>query len=230
MLTISRGRSQVTRINGVSSGKANVEYGVPQGSLVGPIGFSINVNDMPDHGELETDLFADDSNQYTIGDNVDEVMRKIQKHANDISIYAKDNSLTIHPGKSQILIMSKDKFIGPLPNVTLKGEHVNVVEKAKCLGVLIDNTMSWEPHTNSICKSFSQKLKNLYKMNRLDKSTLKTIYHTGILPSILYGIIIWGNCAEHLLDDIEKIHIKAARYIERIKKQTPDSEVLSSAN
>jgi len=107
-----------------------------------------------------------------------------------IDQYAKDNSLTIHPEKSQILIMSKESFIGPLPNTCLNGKNIKVVEKAKCLGAEIDNKMSWASHTENICKSFSIKLKNLYKMNSLDKTTLKTIYNAGILPAILYGILI----------------------------------------
>ena len=51
----------------------------------------------------------------------------------------------------------------------------------------------------------------------------------GISPSVLYGILIWGNCATHLLDDVEKIHIKAARFIEKIKKSVKDSDVLARA-
>ena len=51
-----------------------------------------------------------------------------------------------------------------------------------------------------------------------------------MLPSVLYGILIWGNCAKHLLDDVEKIHIKAARFIEKIKKNVKVSDVLSCAN
>ena len=57
-------------------------------------------------------------------------------------------------------------------------------------------------------------------MDRLDKSTLRTIYNTGILPPVLYGILIWGNCTQHLLDDAEKIHIKAACHVKCIKKTT----------
>ena len=67
-------------------------------------------------------------------------------------------------------------------------------------------------------------------MNSLDKGSLRKIYNAGILPSVLYGILIWGNCAEHLMNDIEKIHIKAARFVERISKRVPDTSVLEVAN
>ena len=66
--------------------------------------------------------------------------------------------------------------------------------------------------------AFSNKIKKLYKMNSLDKVTTDDI----LLPSVLYGILIWGNAADHLINDIERIHIKAARFVERISKSIPD--------
>ena len=65
-------------------------------------------------------------------------------------------------------------------------------------------------------------------MRQMPKSTLSTIYFQGILPSVLYGIIIWGNCSASLMNSIEKIHIRAARFINRLKKSIPYSAVIST--
>ena len=222
MMDYLTGRSQITKVNDIISSEASVEFGVPQGSILGPQCFSTYVDDLSDVGEEELDLYADDSETYTIADTVDEAMINLQRQADQISNYSVDNCLTIHPDKCQILILSKHKFIGPLQPVKINNKVIEVTEKTKCLGVMLDNRLSWGPHTEVVCKSFSTKLRNLYKMNSLDKLTLRTIYNTGILPSVLYGILIWGNCATHLLDDVEKIHIKAARFIEKIKKSVKD--------
>ena len=64
----------------------------------------------------------------------------------------------------------------------------------------------------------------------MPKSTLSTIYLQGILPSVLYGIVIWGNCAPTLMNSIEKIHTRAARYIHRVKKSTPNTEIMKLVN
>ena len=204
------GRSQKTRVNGVESNEAPVEYDVPQGSLIGPTCFSFNVNDLSWNSPAH-------------------VLNNIQNHANMVNEYSCENSLTIDPKKCKIIILSKQKFIGPLPCVKINDNNIDIVEKTKCLGVIIDNRLTWNAHATHVCKAFSIKVKKLYKMNSLDKSTLRTIYNTGILPSVLYGILVWGNATDHLIDEIEKVHIKVARFVEKIKKATSDDEVLNAA-
>jgi len=63
-------------------------------------------------------------------------------------------------------------------------------------------------------------------MRDMPKSVLSSIYFQGVLPSILYGISVWGNCSPSLMMKIEKIHIRAARFIHRLKKSTPDAYIL----
>ena len=108
------GCSQITRVNGVESNEAPVEYGVPQALLLGLTCVSINVNDMPEVETAQNELFADDSTSYNIGENVDSVLNNIQNHANMVNEYSCENCLTIHPRKCKIIILSKQKFIGPL--------------------------------------------------------------------------------------------------------------------
>lgn len=220
-------RRQYTNLNGSTSNLTEVEFGVPQGSLIGPPSFSVNINDINDAIDSELDLFADDSTAHTIGDTVDIVMSDLQKSAKQLDIYAKRNSLEIHPDKCEILIISKKSFIGPHMNVEIMNKSVKIVNSSRCLGVTIDNELKWDTHIQNTCKSFSNKVKKLFQMRQMPKSTLSSIYFQGILPSVLYGIVVWGNCSPALMNNIEKIHIRAARFIHRLKRTVPDTSVIS---
>ena len=106
--------------------------------------------------------------------------------------------------------------------------NIEVVNNYKCLGITIDHNLSWETHTSKICKSFSAKRKKLYNMRSMSKSTLRAIYFQGILPSVIYGIVIWGSSTR--LSGVNKIHTKAARFIMKIRKHIPDDQDLQMCN
>ena len=65
-------------------------------------------------------------------------------------------------------------------------------------------------------------------MRLMSQGTLKTIYFQGILPSALYGIIIWGSSSN--LNVLNDIHIRAARYVMKIKKSVPKDRVMQICN
>jgi len=174
---------QFTIVNGTQSNEASIDYGVPQGSILGPSCFSINVNDMPENVDCALDLFADDTTAYEVDNSVDKVLNKLKKDILCLHKYATKNSLTIHPDKCEILILSKAKFTGPLPIVEMDGNCIKVVQTSKCLGI-----------------------------------------------TVLYGILIWGNCSPTYMSHIEKIHIRAARFIHCISKKIPDIEILQKVS
>ena len=108
-------RAQYMEVNGKASTVKEDKYGVPQGSLLGPRLYSIQVNDLPDcieEGELS--LFADDTNVYCIGNNVEEVVDMLNKVMAQVYDWCMKNKLTVHPGKSEAMIMMKMPFTGPL--------------------------------------------------------------------------------------------------------------------
>ena len=87
-------------MNGKTSTVKEVKYGVPQGSLLGPGLYSIQVNDLPDcieQGELS--LFADDTNVYFIRNNVEGVVDMLNKVMAQVYDWCMKNKLTVHPGK-----------------------------------------------------------------------------------------------------------------------------------
>lgn len=117
-----------------------VKYGVPQGSLLRPRLFSIYVNDFPDcitQGELH--LYADDTTAFVIGDNPDDVTIKLNCLFEEICTFCRLNKLTLHSGKSEVMIIQRDQFVGPLLLVTHGGTQIDYTMKTKLVDVVIDN-------------------------------------------------------------------------------------------
>ena len=99
-------RSQYVELNGKKSKVTIIEYGVPQGSLLGLLLFLVYVNDMSGCvtvGELH--LYADDTTAVVIGDSIEEVIDLLNILARDIYNWCNKNRLTVHAGKSEVFII-----------------------------------------------------------------------------------------------------------------------------
>ena len=69
------------------------------------------------------------------------------------------NRLTIHPTKCEAMIISRKQFIGPLQQVLCANLVIDLSKEVKSLGLLIDNKLSWEYHTDKLSKAFSVQLR-----------------------------------------------------------------------
>ena len=111
------------------------------------------------------------------------------------------------------MILTKQAFIGPAPPILFGDKYVNVVDHTTCLGLTIDNCLSWSKHICHIKKHFSQKVGALKRMRQLPPKVLEEIYFKSIIPAVIYGIVVWGNCSSPMLNSLNPIHERAARLI-----------------
>ena len=84
--------------------------------------------------------------------------------------------------------------------------YVNVVDHTTCLGLTIDNCLSWSKHICHIKKLFSQKVGALKRMRQLPPKIFEEIYFKSIIPAVIYCILVWGNCSSALLNSLNPIH------------------------
>ena len=107
-------RKQYTVVSKVNSEDKHLDYDVLQESIFGPNLSSINVDDMLDNIDCDTELFADDTTGFKVGNPIDSVLTNLQSKLEKIENYSSKNSHTLQPDKCEVLNnISRTKFIGP---------------------------------------------------------------------------------------------------------------------
>ncbi|MEL7079481.1 MAG: reverse transcriptase domain-containing protein, partial [Cyanobacteria bacterium J06582_2] len=155
-------RRQQVRVEGEYSGWSKVESGVPQGSVLGPLLFSIYMNDIIKNIDSEIRLFADDCVVYRPIKNAQD-SKKLQKDIEKLEKWANIWGMRFQPYKCHIMHLTRNRNI--IQNkYTLKDTVLKTVENTKYLGVTISNDLRWNAHINKTCMIANNHL-NLLKRN-----------------------------------------------------------------
>ena len=150
-------RQQRVVVNGAKSDYAPVVLGDPHGTILGPLVFSLHINDiMSDIEESEIRLFADDCVCYREIKDMEDTL-KLQKDIDHLGIWARKWGMRFQPAKCIMMQLTKKhnniqafKFVYPLN--TLEGTVLENVESIKYLGVTITSDLKWNSHIRNVCQ------------------------------------------------------------------------------
>ncbi|MEO2220738.1 MAG: reverse transcriptase family protein, partial [Nitrosopumilus sp.] len=208
------GRRQFVSFNGQSSQLMDINYGVPQGSVLGPLLFLMYVNDLPNVSNiLNFYLFADDTNIYYESKSLLALEKTINKELAKLYLWLNVNRLALNVEKTNYIIFHP--YNKPIKqSITLLINKKAISEKGfiKYLGILLDSTLDWKAQILNISKKISRTLGIMYKLRPfLPLSVMKNIYYSLVYSHILYGIEVWGSARKTEMDKILILQKRALR-------------------
>ena len=102
-------------------------------------------------------LYADYTTLSVTGEIIDEVFAALNTMVEIVLQWSINNQLTIHPIKTEAMLIRKSPFIGPLPHLRFGSGFLRFVESSTCLGEKLDNRLSWSDHISHVRKCFALK-------------------------------------------------------------------------
>lgn len=204
-------RYQQINVNNFKSSKFTVPSGVPQGSHLGPILFSIFINDIGLCLNSDFLLFADDL----------KLFRKIVSHADCVILqndlenlvqWCTDNDMHLNIDKCKHIRFSK-KRDNVVFNYYIENELLQSVSVIRDLGVLLDSSLSFVNHIDFIV-SRAMRMSGFIKRITLNFTNVRclVILYVSLVRSILdYNCIIWAPVYNVHIDRIERVQRKIVK-------------------
>ena len=154
-------RKQRIKVNGSFSSWLELNCGVPQGSILGPLIFNIFINDLfivLDKTKIANN--ADDNTTYTAKETVEEMLKTLETETTIVLKWFKLNEMKSNDDKCHLIVANKNNVFVRLCNETIKSSN-----SVKLLGVTIDNNLNFTEHVSYLCKKGNQKLHALARIS-----------------------------------------------------------------
>ena len=189
-------RTQIVQINGKRSLPRNIESGVPQGSILGPMLYSIYINDLPSvlSGGCRLLLYADDSALYFSASNIDLIRQCLNTNLRQVQDWLISNKLVLHPGKTESILFGSRYLLSECQSLSISLGDKQIEEKTsiKYLGAILDKTLSGEEMASNVLKKVRARTKLIRRVApMLDQNTLLLLSNAIVQPHFDYACNYW---------------------------------------
>ena len=214
-------RKQYVQIDGVKSELSVIKCGVPQGSILGPLLFILYINDIINVSDIANIvMFADDTNIFFSGKNLITLTATINSELDKISNWFKLNRLSLNIKKTHYILFCcrNRKLAFDAINIKIDGVMIEKVTSTKFLGVIINESLTWNEHIQTIKQKVSKSIGIIKRLQyKMPRSVLKILYTSMVAPYLEYCNIVWGIDRSVVFNSLFLLQKKIIRIITNSK-------------
>ncbi|XP_050684532.1 uncharacterized protein LOC126979332 [Leptidea sinapis] len=172
--------------------------GVPQGSSLSYLAFSILLNDLPRIVEnAEVYMYADDVATVITAPGLDALEQKLSSVINQLAEWFRGNGLVLNLTKTQFICFDLSGRTRRQLVVNINDVRLQQVKAASFLGFQLDQTLSWDHHIENLSGRLARSCFAISRLSStLSKKALRTCYFATFQSQVQYGVEFWGRAAD----------------------------------
>ena len=231
------GRSQRIKLGNCLSSRSDLSFGVPQGSVLGPLLFTLYttpLSSLISEHAIPHHLYVDDSQLYISfsSGNSAAVLNGLQSCLASVQSWMLTNKLKVNPDKTEFLLIGNErqwsKYLSIFP-IELLGVESYPVKSARDLGVIFDKNFNFRSHISAICSSCIYHMWDLRRIHHhLDLDSAKLLANALVSSCLDHCNSVLSGIAETDLTKLQRILNHLARVITKSPPFTRSVPLLRS--
>jgi len=225
-------RTQSVVVNQSISHSVPLLFGVPQGSVLGPVLFTIYTSSLSSllgaHGVLHH-FYADDTQIYVKIENITDAKTRIESLVSDIKTWMIMRKLKLNDDKTDIIIIrgSRRTSNEDLLFLNIGNSQLQPSSTVRNLGVIFNSTLDYKDHINYIVKCCQLHIRNLYMIKSfINEHCLLLLVHSMVFSRVDYCNALFMGLPNYILKKLQSVLNRSARLIFGLPARTPTTSYL----